>query len=305
MATNLLKRYIWLVDTIYQAKKITFEEINNKWKQSSLSDGNSLPKKTFHNHKDVIEEIFDIIIDCDTKNGYKYYIHNSDDISDGAMRNWLISTFTVNNLISESQKLKSRIELEETPSGQRYLVPIIEAMKNNSKIEITYKSYQRDQPKTFEIKPYFVKIFKQRWYIVAYNDCIGKIMIYALDRIKELSITENKFNYPKNFKPKDYFYNCYGIINYEEIKPCIIKIKINKNQSKYLIDLPLHHSQKVITNLNDDNNIDGVIFEYYIKPTFDFKKELLSMGSDAEILEPAWFREEISKEIEKMISKYK
>ena len=299
MAKNLFKRYIWLVDAIYQAGKITFNDINDKWERSSLSDGNSLPKKTFHNHKDAIQEIFDIIIECDAKDGYKYYIENSEDINDNTLRNWLLNTFTVNNLISESYKLKNRIQLEETPSGQQYLTPIIEAMRDSYKVKITYQSYWKEHSNTFEIEPYFVKIFKQRWYIIAYSEGMEKIMIYALDRIQNLSITKNKFKFPKEFNAEDYFYNCYGIINDENIPPCIIKIKAVSYQAKYLRGLPLHHSQKEIETKGED-----VIFEYYIKPTFDLKKELLSMGTEIEILEPEWFREEISEIINSINLKY-
>lgn len=300
MAKDLFKRYIWLVDTIYQAGEITFDEINNKWLRSSLSDGNDLPKKTFHNHKDIIQDLFDIIIECDTKDGYKYYIENSEDINNSSLRNWLLNTFTVNILISESHKLKNRIQLEGIPSGQQYLAPIIEAMRDSVTIEITYQSYWKEHASTFEIKPYFVKIFKQRWYVVAYSGGKNKIMIYALDRIQQLSITQNKFEYPRDFNPEEYFYNCYGIINDEDVEPCTVKIKTNAYQAKYLRGLPLHHSQKEIKITDEISN-----FEYYIKPTFDFRKELLSIGAEIEVLEPKWFREEMTEIVENMTSMYK
>lgn len=295
MAKDLFKRYIWLVDTIYRAGKITFHDINDKWERSSLSDGDDFPKKTFHNHKEAIEKIFDIIITCDTKNGYKYYIENSEDINSGVLQNWLLNTFAVNNLINESSKLKNRIQLEETPSGQQYLATIIEAMRDSCTIDITYQSYSRAHARSFEIEPYFVKIFKQRWYVMAYSEGMDNVMVYALDRIQQLGVTQNKFNYPKEFNPEEYFYNCYGIINDENIEPCTVKIKTNPFQAKYLRGLPLHHSQKEM-EVNDST----VIFEYYIKPTFDFKKELLSMGAEIEVLEPEWFREEMREIIEKM-----
>ncbi|HML66623.1 MAG TPA: WYL domain-containing protein [Dysgonomonas sp.] len=300
MAKDLFKRYIWLVDTIFQAGRITFDEINDKWERSSLSDGNSLPKKTFHNHKDTIEEIFDIIIVCDAKDSYRYYIENSEDLDNGSMRNWLLNTFTINNLISESQKLRNRIQLEEIPSGQQHLTPIIEAMRDSYKLEITYQSYWKDHASTFEIEPYLVKIFKQRWYLIAYSEGMGRIMIYALDRIQQLSITQNRFDYPKDFNPEEYFYNCYGIINDEKIEPCTVKMKTNSYQAKYLRGLPLHHSQREI-----DVSNDAIIFEYYIKPTFDFKKELLSIGAEIEVLEPKWFREEMKELVNTMCNTYK
>lgn len=300
MARGLFKRYIWLVDIIYQAGKIDFESINAKWARSPLSDSNSLPKKTFQNHRKAIEEIFDIIIECDTKDSYKYYIDNADDIDNNSMRNWLLNTFTVNNLISESQKLKDRIHLENIPSGQQYLSSIIESMRDDYCIKLTYQSYWRNSSDIILVEPYFVKVFKQRWYVIAYNREKEAMRTYALDRIKELDITQDKFDFPKDFNPDDYFYDCYGIIRDDEIEECTVKIKVTANQTKYLRDLPLHHSQQEIESNNETS-----IFEYYIKPSFDFKKELLSMGAEVEILEPKWFREEAMQEIEKILNKYK
>lgn len=117
MAKDLFNRYIWLVDTIYRANGITFEEINEKWLMNSMSDGVDIPLKTFHNHRHAIEDIFDINIVCDKKGGYKYYIENADDMEKGGIRTWLLNTFAVNNLINESHHLKRRIVFEEIPSG--------------------------------------------------------------------------------------------------------------------------------------------------------------------------------------------
>lgn len=300
MARNLFKRYIWLVDTIYQARKIDFECINEKWMRSPLSEGDNLPKKTFQNHRKVIEDIFDILIECDTKDDYKYYIDNVEEIDDNSMRNWLLSTFTVNNLISESQTIKDRIHLENIPSGQEYLSQIIKGMRDDCCLKLTYQSYWRDSSDTILIEPYFVKIFKQRWYVIAYNREKQVMRTYALDRIKELELMQAKFEFPKDFAPNNYFQSCYGIIRDDEIDEYTVKIKMTASQAKYLRGLPLHHSQEEVESNNDTS-----IFEYYIKPSFDFKKELLSMGAEVEVMEPTWFREEVREEIEKMKNKYK
>lgn len=300
MARNLFKRYIWLVDTIYQARKIDFECINEKWMRSPLSEGDNLPKKTFQNHRKAIENIFDILIECDTKDDYKYYIDNVEEIDDNSMRNWLLSTFTVNNLISESQTIKDRIHLENIPSGQEYLSQIIKGMRDDCCLKLTYQSYWRDSSDTILIEPYFVKIFKQRWYVIAYNREKQVMRTYALDRIKELELMQAKFEFPKDFAPNNYFQSCYGIIRDDEIDEYTVKIKMTASQAKYLRGLPLHHSQEEVESNNDTS-----IFEYYIKPSFDFKKELLSMGAEVEVMEPTWFREEVREEIEKMKNKYK
>lgn len=300
MAKDLFKRYIWLVNTIYQARKISFDDINSKWVRSSLSEGDSLPKKTFQNYRKATEEIFDIIIDCDTKDNYRSYIENTEDIDNNSMRNWLLNTFTVNNLLSESQKLKDRIHLENIPSGQKYLTAIIEAMRENRCIEMTYQSYWRDSADTIQVEPYFVKVFKQRWYVIAYNREKEAMRTYALDRIKELNMVQNKFEFPKDFNPSEYFRYCYGIIRDDEIEACTVEIKVNAYQAKYLRDLPLHHSQREVESNNKTS-----VFEYFIEPSFDFKKELFSMGAEVDVMKPEWFKEELMKESGKMNTYYK
>ena len=118
MVKDLFNKYIWLVDTIYRSRSITFEEINERWQRSSLSEGEPLPRRTFHNWRSAIEQVFDINIGCSRKGGYRYYIEHADDMERGGVRNWLLNTFAVNNLINESHHLKRRILFEQIPSGR-------------------------------------------------------------------------------------------------------------------------------------------------------------------------------------------
>ena len=95
MVKNLFNRYVWLVNTVYRAGKITFEEINERWVNNEMSWGEDLPLKTFHNHRKAIYEIFGINIECNKRGGYYYYIENVEDIKHGNLRTWLLETFSV------------------------------------------------------------------------------------------------------------------------------------------------------------------------------------------------------------------
>lgn len=288
--SNLFNRYVWLVDMIYRKGKITFEEINERWQRSSLNlDGEDIPLRTFHNHRIAIEQMFDINIECDKRNGYTYYIENTEDIQRGGVRSWLLNTFALNNLINESHKLKRRILFEEIPSGQVYLTSILEAMRDNLSIEVTYQSFWSDSPKTFEMHPYCIKVFRQRWYVIGHSLYYNEIRTYALDRIKNIVITDNEFQLPKDFDAEYFFSDCFGIISGDGKIAEKVLIKVYKNQDSYIRALPLHHSQKEV-----ESHPDYTIFGYYIKPTFDFRQELLSHGSEIEVLEPEWFRHEIA-----------
>lgn len=285
----LFQRYVWLVDTIYRASGITYEQINERWVSSSLNrSGDDFPLKTFHNHKTAIRDMFDIDIECNKRNGYTYYIDNSDDMERGGVRSWLLNTFAINNLINESHKIKHRILFEQIPSGQQFLIPIIEAMRDGTTLEVTYQSYFLGHPSTFELEPYCVKVFKQRWYVVG-NSPLKEIRIYSLDRIQLLQPTQNSFAIPPNFDAESYFSNSFGISNYGQ--PEFVEVKVFSENKKdcYFKSLPLHHSQEII-----EQTKTHTIFRYFIQPTYDFKVELLSHAAELEVLSPKWLRDELS-----------
>ena len=242
--SNLFNRYVWLVDIIHRQDNITFEEINEYWLKSSLNiNGDDLPIRTFHNHRKAIEQMFDINIECDKKNGYKYYIENSDDIEIEGVKSWLLNSFSINNLIHESRRIKDRILFEKIPSGQIYLTDIIEAMTKNSSIVISYQNFWRDTPYEAYIYPYCIKVFKQRWYLIAFNKSKERILTYALDRIKKVTITNSTFTFPNDFIANSYFEDSFGIIVDDNIKAEEVSLKINNDKAKYIRALPLHHSQ--------------------------------------------------------------
>ena len=298
MAKDLFNRYIWLVDTIYQAHGITFEEINEKWLRNSMSEGLDIPLKTFHNHRKAIEEIFDISIVCDKRGGYKYYIENADDMEKGGIRTWLLNTFAVNNLINESHHLKRRILFEQIPSGQKYLTPLIEAMRDGKTVVLRYKSFWRQDEYSVEVEPFLVKVFRQRWYLLARNPRKDVLRIYALDRIREFRQTENTFTLPKDFSPEDYFYNSFGIISPDNCPPEVVKLKVYGTQKEYFRTLPLHHSQEEI-EITDEYTV----FRYYLSPTYDFIQEILSHGYNVEVLAPKHVRDEVRQHAEAIASR--
>jgi hypothetical protein len=296
--SHLFNRYVWLVDVIYRTGGITFEEINDRWMQSQLNeDGEELPLRTFHNHRAAVQQMFDIDIECDKRNGYKYFIENSDDMERGGVRRWLLNTFAVNNLINESHKLKNRIQFEYIPSGQQYLTPIIEAMRDGIVLEVTYHPYWHDAF-TMQLRPYFVKVFKQRWYVIGYNTYNDSVRIYALDRIEGLAATDERFTMPKDFEPEAYFANCYGIDHGDN--PERVVLKMSAYQAKFARALPLHHSQK------EEASGEGYsLFSYYMSPhTYDFKQAILSMMAEVEVLAPQSLRHEMQTIINDMATKY-
>lgn len=299
MAKNLIGKYVWLVETIYNAGRITFEEINQKWLDDDM-DGDPIPLRTFHKWRIAAEDMFGLVIDCERKGGYHYYIGNASEIKNGSIRSWLLSTISLSHLLLDSQQLKDRIILEDIPSGLDYLPKIIEAMKSNTVITITYQSYWREESNTFDVHPYCVKLFKQRWYMVALSPYYNKLLIYSLDRIFGLWEKKEKFKMPEDFEPSAFFQDCYGVIAGTKRKPQTVRIKVSAGQANYIRSLRLHVSQDEV-----EKNDEYSIFTYFLRPEFDFIQELLANGEDVEVLEPLWLRKDVGGIIKRMWNKYK
>jgi hypothetical protein len=300
MAKNLLNKYVWLVDTIYKAKRISYEDINRKWVDNDMSEGKPLPLRTFHKWRIAIEEMFGLVIENEQGGQYRYFIQNADELKNGSMRSWLYNTLTVSNLMLDSMSIKNKILFEEIPDSEQYLPMIIEALKKNQVLEMTYQSFWRDEANTFEVEPYCLKAFKQRWYLVARSPYYNKVMIYALDRVHQLVPTTESFKYPEDFVPEEFFDDCFGIIADKDYNVETVKLKVAAGQANYLRSLALHQSQREI-----ERHDEYSIFTVRLRPTFDFRQEILSMGSDIEVLSPDWFRDEVAEISKHMWNKYK
>lgn len=303
MAQSLMNKYVWIIDTIYKANKISFKELNRRWLDSEISGGVEIPKRTFNNWRYAIQDMFGLFIENEGKGRYRYYIMNKEDINKNGLRSWLYNTFCVSNALAESQSVKDRILLEYVPSGQEKLQGIIEAMKSNRILNITYHSYWKDEEHNFDVEPFCVKLFRQRWYLVARSTsaCYHKQgpRIYGLDRITFLQKKEETFEMPEDWSAEDFFDGCYGIIADEHIKKEFVKLKVSSGQANYLCDLKLHESQE-----ETERNEEYSIFTYCLRPTFDFQQELLRNGENLEVLAPIWLRKEIAGKIKRMWNKY-
>lgn len=293
MSKQLLTRYIWLVDTIYQAgyEGITLSEISDKWRNNvRMSKGDFYNWRTFMRHKNDVLELFGVDIGCHKSNN-AYYIVERGDLSDSSgFRRWLIETLSVNNRLNESAQLKDRILLETNPSGGECLATILEAMRDSCMLTFDYHPFWMEDKVSnlYHVEPFALKVFKRRWYLLGRYDG-KKLKIYALDRMSNIDIEFNKFELPADFSAEAYFSTCFGIFVGDE-PPQIIRLKVKAKQANYLRTLPLHSSQKEVECTDKYS-----VFTYFLRPTFDFIQELLTMGDQIEVLEPKSLRKEMAR----------
>ena len=294
----LFNEYIWLVKTIHEAGGITLAEINELWKQTGLSGGSAMSRTTFYRHKYAIEDIFGIIIDCDKRNGNRYFIGNAEVLSGNSIQNWILTTISVSNVVSESKSLYNRILLEKIPSGDEALQQIIKAMQESRKLCITYRRYSAPESKDFTVEPYCVKLFRQRWYVLG-RLLNGFLSTFSLDRMEGVRLLDEKFRIPDDFDAESYFKDSYGIVTADNLAAERIVLRAYGKERFYLRDLPLHASQRELATAEEHTD-----YELHLKPTDDFKAKLMSRGQWLEVLEPQSLVEEMIEWYKKGLERY-
>ena len=298
MVEQLLKRYMWLIDTLRNGERLTYEEISDKWNNSSVNDAHvDLTKRTFYNHCKAIEREFGIYIECQRGRGLnRYFISNPEALEDNSLVKWTVDNFSIGEILMDNRTISDKILLEDVPSGYQWLEVILRALKQNLEMELFYENFVGRKFHGI-IQPLCVKLFKRRWYVLA-ETTVGK-RIFSLDRINKLNLTSNKFEYPNNFIPIDYFRDIFGIMGVVERKVEDIIIRTYQELPNYLRSLPIHQSQKEIQKC--DNFTD---FSLRLVITFDFIQELLLHRDQLEVIAPESLRDEIKDIISKMKNLY-
>ena len=305
MVTELLQKYIWLVQTFIRAGEdgLDLQEISDKWETRW---GSPYSRRTFNNHRKDVEDVFGIYIECNRSTN-RYFIEYSDDVADeNAESAWLINTFSVNSLLrSGKERLSGRVSVENIPSGHRHLATIMDAMNDNLKLIIEYKKYSSNESETLTIHPYAVKENAKRWYILAYCEDREGMRVYGLDRVQNLKITTKSFKMPQNFDVDEKFATSFGVY-LAEGKGEKITFRTSIKEASYLRDLPLHHTQQ--EEAHDGNYVTFSIFVCAKNREGKFHNDLImefcKFGSRLEALAPADIRNAVAEELAKASKMY-
>lgn len=299
MVELLLKRYLWLVETLKRGGEMNYEEIADRWERSSVNDsGTTLSKRTLYNHCRAIASQFGIDIECRRGRGLNlYYIANPEAIEENSLVKWAIDSFSLGELLLGNAAIADKILLEEVPSGRQWLESGLKALQENREVEIDYENFFGNKSQRV-VKPLGVKLFKRRWYMLAMVDS-GEKRKYALDRIKNLTLLDTTFKYPSRFAPTDYFEHFYGIDAREGAKPEKVVIRTYAELPRYLRSLPLHHSQREVATTDEYTD-----FSLRLVTTHDFIQELLLHRDQIEVLQPQSLRDEMANVITRMNNLY-
>lgn len=291
---RIYNQYQWIIRTLLRHDGVTFDELSRRWTEDDVADGKALQRSTFNRHRDSLLNIFGIVIECDPST-YRYRIVNPEVLRGDSIARWLFSTMSVHGALSDCAAVKDRIVLEDVPGGADFLPVIVSAIKAGRKVVMTYRRFGAESyEKTVE--PYALKLFHQRWYMLAFTG--RHYATYSLDRMLSLSLSDETFRMAEGFSPRDFFSEYFGVLT-DDTPMAHVVVRAHNFTPDYLRTLPIHASQRELASTADYTD-----FSFDIRPTADFLGQLLSHGDGIEVLEPADLRQKMHDLIEKSLKRY-
>lgn len=299
-----ISRYLLILKKLKAKPYSTYEElqtyIENQFDFMQMQDDRlnmGFSKRTLQRDLKEIRNVFGIDIEY-SKTNKGYYISQSETENMNFQR--MIEAFDMFNSLNLAQDLTPFIHLEKRrPQGTENLYGLLHAIKNKRKIKFTYRKFWEEEVSKRLVEPYALKEFRNRWYIMAKDSNENTIKSFALDRLANLEITSQPYQYPDNYSIEQKYRFCFGIISPNDEEPQDIILSFDPFQGKYIKTLPLHETQEVLADNNQETRI-----KLKLCLTHDLFMELLSFGDNMKVVEPKRLADEIKEAHKKAYKQY-
>lgn len=290
-------RYLTIIRKLRSAGSATFAELAEYIREESAGIDRpvSITVRTFQRDISDISRLFHVTISYDFSR--KVYFIEEDEKSDFNNR-MLESIDTINTLRMADDLLKFLWFEKRKAQGTHHLHGMLHAIRNRIVLSLIHRKYDGDESTTRDVAPYGLKESRGRWYLVAKDREDKRIKTFGLDRVLDFQHTPRRFDAPAGFDVNHHFRYCFGVINPEDERPETIILSFDAEQGKYIRSYPLHESQRILTDNDDELRIS---LKLYV--TYDLIQEILSYGDRVEIIAPETLRHEVTRIVRHMLEK--
>ncbi len=299
-----ISRYLLILKKLKAKPYASYEElksyIDNQFDYLQMQDDTlsiGFSKRTLQRDLREIRNVFGIDITY-SKSERGYFISQNEAENMNFQR--MMEAFDLFNSLNLAQDLTPFIQLEKRrPQGTENMHGILHAIKNRLKLKFEYQKFWEDVISNRSVDPFALKEFRNRWYVIARDTKDDQIKSFALDRLTRLEITNETFLYPEHYSIEESYRYSFGIISSNGQKPQDIVLSFDPLQGKYIKTLPLHHTQQIIVDNEEELKIT---LKLYL--THDLLMELLSFGDDMKVIEPKSLAKQIKQAHEKAFKQY-
>ncbi len=295
---GVIKRYILEIEKINYGQYPSFNQI----KDYLFEYGFEVSDRTIQRDIEQIKFEFGIEIKYNrTKNGY--YINFEESINVESFFRLLEIVNTAELLINSVKETKETLKYisfdkEGNLKGIKNLSLLLNAVKNHKKISFIHYNYQTGKKRNYILKPYLLKEYENRWYIVGIIGNLKEFRIFGIDRIESLKIKPDTFSIDRKLNPFDIFENTIGLI-YTHHPLQTVVLSFLPSQANYIKSLPLHHSQKILID-----NEEEFCISITVTPNYELEQLILKYGHTVSVKEPKWLAIKIKSQLQKALNRY-
>ncbi len=189
------------------------------------------------------------------------------------------------------------LEKNESLRGLEFLDVLYQKIQEKKTVKVLYQSFQAAEASTIDFHPYWLKEFRNRWYLVGRKSRSSQLQHLALDRIKNIADSREAFLPNSSGTPEEYYQDVIGV-TVPNRRPAIVKLLFNPKDAPYVITKPLHHTQRVHEREN------GILVTMKVKLNFELEKEILGFGEQVEVLAPERLRRRIEGRLRQASEQY-
>jgi predicted DNA-binding transcriptional regulator YafY len=171
--------------------------------------------------------------------------------------------------------------------GREFFDVVLNAITGQQPLCISYRKFDKGEPREHVFHPYFLKEYRGRWYVLGHSETRNQIIVLGLDRIEKLEPAAVLFRENKELKPKEYFQHTLGItLGSGPVED--IELWFSNRIAPYLKTQHVHHTQKTV---REDAN--GLTIALKLIPNPELTQLILSYGADVKVLKPLTLQEHI------------
>ena len=247
-----------------------------------------------------ISRLFNLTIHNKKKGDNRYYIESRPELEADEYNQKLLESFQVSNALNMHPDFSDFIYFDSRkPTGMQNFYDLFFAIRNKRILNFDYTVYKKQEKTERKVHPLALKESKNRWYLIAADTKDKTLKSFGLDRISFLNVSNSKFREKYKYNLKEHFRNSFGVMSLHGQQPEKIVIECTLEQGEYIRSFPIHKSQKEIPCADE-----GICFEFFLYPTYDFVQEILSYGKEVKVLEPQSLVSEVKRNLELSLSQY-
>lgn len=293
-----IRRYTLEIEKIKREQLPSFEEI----KEYLYNHGFEVGDRTIQRDFEQIRFEFGIEIKYNRdKNGYYIDYENSLNVESFFRFLEIVNTA---ELLTESL-LESKDSLKHISfdtggglKGIENLKPLLKAIKDNRKISFLHLNFHTNKIRKYTLKPYLIKEYQNRWYVVGLIGGLNEFRTFGLDRIENLDVKTETFTVNNKLNPSEMFDKTIGLVYSLNTSQNVV-LSFTPKQGKYIKTLPLHTSQKILVNNETEFRVSITVI-----PNYELTQLILKHGDTVKVIEPSWLVDEVKEKLRNALKNY-